>query len=274
MNQEKKKSYEEKQLVVFKLAKEEFGVDISQVREIIKMEQITKIPNTLNYIKGVINLRGGIIVVIDLSMKLNLLSKEVDKDTRIIVIEVENNTIGMIVDSATEVIRLNADEIQGAPEVITKKINANYMDGVGIIGERLLILLDLAKVLQSKDVATIQQIQKQSNDISHLVNDNNKINKQKNDNEHPTLKDVDESFHFKTHEGNKIKNVHELLDYVKSFDESVFQSFVNEERNDFYEWIKNAVKDNDLAEKIKLVKSKNDVTKEIMHKILEIKLQN
>ncbi len=158
--QEVKKGEEERQIVIFNLGKEEFGVNITEVREIIRMEQITGIPNTAEYIEGVINLRGGIIVVIDLAMKLSLPSKEKDNNTRIIVIEVNNNTVGMVVDSATEVLRLRGDQIEPAPAVITEKINTDYIEGVGILDERLLILLDLAKVLLAKDVEHITKMQK------------------------------------------------------------------------------------------------------------------
>jgi purine-binding chemotaxis protein CheW len=153
----KEKSMDERQLVVFKLGEEEFGVNISEVREIIRMEEITKIPNTSAYIKGVINLRGGIIVVIDLALKIGLQSKPIDNNTRIIVIEVDESTVGMIVDSATEVIRLTADQVQPAPQMITQKINSDYIEGVGVIDERLLILLDLVKVLIAEDLHVIQQ---------------------------------------------------------------------------------------------------------------------
>lgn len=153
-----KKRLDERQIVVFNLGKEEFGVNINEVREIIRMEQITKIPNTAEYVKGVINLRGGIIVVIDLAMKLGLVSKQADKNTRIIVIDVNDNTIGMVVDSATEVLRLNADQIEPAPAVITSKIDSDYIEGVGILGERLLILLDLAKVLKAQEIEHVKQV--------------------------------------------------------------------------------------------------------------------
>lgn len=158
--QEIKKGGEERQIVIFNLGKEEFGVNITEVREIIRMEQITGIPNTAEYIEGVINLRGGIIVVIDLAMKLGLPSRESDNNTRIIVIEVNNNTVGMVVDSATEVLRLKGDQIEPPPSVITEKINTDYIEGVGILDERLLILLDLAKVLQAKEVEHITKMQK------------------------------------------------------------------------------------------------------------------
>ena len=158
LNQNEKKNIgEERQVVVFKLSSEEFGVNISEVREIIRMEAITQIPNTSEYIKGVINLRGKIIVVIDLSMKLGLPSKPVTNDTRIIVIEVNESTVGMIVDSATEVLRLPGNQVEPAPQMITQKIKADYIEGVGIIEERLLILLDLVKVLEADDMNIIKK---------------------------------------------------------------------------------------------------------------------
>jgi chemotaxis signal transduction protein len=116
------------------------------------------------YIKGVINLRGSIIVVNDLAMKLGLPSKEVDDDTRILVVEVSNNqTVGMIVDSATEVMRLSADKIRDAPSMVTTNVDSNYVEGVGLLDEkRLLTLLDLSKVLESQDYQQILQVQQQA----------------------------------------------------------------------------------------------------------------
>jgi purine-binding chemotaxis protein CheW len=138
-----KKVFNEQQLVVFELAGEEFGVNINKVKEIIRWEEVTRIPNTPSYIKGVINLRGNIIVVNDLAMKLGLPSKNIDDNTRILVVEVGNNTIGMIVDSATEVLRLEGEKLRDAPSMITSNINQNYIQGVGLLSEkRLLTLLD------------------------------------------------------------------------------------------------------------------------------------
>jgi len=158
---------DDRQLVIFKIAGEEFGVDINEVKEIIRWEDVTRIPNTESYIKGVINLRGSIVVVNDLAMKLGLPSKEVDDDTRILVVEVDGNTVGMVVDSATEVLRLDGDKVQDAPDMITSGIDQNYIDGVGLLNEkRLLTLLDLTKVMASKDYEKILQVQKQaSNNI-------------------------------------------------------------------------------------------------------------
>lgn len=182
------KTYSERQLVVFSLGNEEFGVDINEVNSIIKMVPITRIPNSQNFIEGVINLRGRIIVVVDLAKKLGLPGKERDKDSRIIVIETKENMIGMIVDHSREAIRISEDQIQPPPALITQKINSDYLEGVAIIknnskeqsqeetkqedsgsylrqestqekDSRLLILLDLAKVLSSGEMASVQQTQ-------------------------------------------------------------------------------------------------------------------
>lgn len=151
---------EERQIVVFTLGDEEFGVNINDVKEIIQMAEITRIPNTMEYIEGVINLRGGIVVVINLAMKLGFQTREADSNTRIIVMEVNGNTVGMVVDSATEVMRLSSSQIEPAPSIIAKKVSSDYLEGVGIIDERLLILLDLRMILVDQDIEHIGHVQK------------------------------------------------------------------------------------------------------------------
>lgn len=123
------KAFSERQLVVFELAGEEFGVDINKVKEIIRWEEVTRIPNIPPYIKGVINLRGNIIVINDLAMKLGLPSKDVDDDTKILVVEVGDNTVGMVVDSATEAIRLDGGRIRETPSMITSGIDRSFIEG-------------------------------------------------------------------------------------------------------------------------------------------------
>lgn len=152
------KKFIEKQLVIFRLGKEEFGVDINEVREIIKIEEITKIPNTEDYIEGVINLRGKIIVIVDLARKLCLPVSNVTKDSRIIVIEVNQSTIGMVVDGCNEVLRLSSEQVEPAPDIVKKKIDQEYLEGVGILNDRLIILLDLAKVLCDNDLEHVAKI--------------------------------------------------------------------------------------------------------------------
>jgi purine-binding chemotaxis protein CheW len=165
----------DRQLVIFKIAGEEFGVDINEVKEIIRWEDVTRIPNTESYIKGVINLRGSIVVVNDLAMKLGLPSKDVDDDTRILVVEVNGNTVGMVVDSATEVLHIEGEKVQDAPEMITSGIDQNYIDGVGVLDEkRLLTLLDLSKVMVSTDYEKILQAQQAGK--QHFAQKNSKNN--------------------------------------------------------------------------------------------------
>ncbi len=269
-----------RQVVIFNLGDEEFGVDIKEIREIIRMDKITPIPNTADYIRGVINLRGKIIVILDLAAKLGIHSDKPDDKKRIIIIETDKNTTGMIVDSAKEIMNLTSEHLKEAPAYITKKIDSDYIEGVGIIDERLIILLDLAKVLRGNDAETIKDIEKQSSFLKQQIKiettkESKTPNKEKLSEENskyekisPTLKDVGEEFHFITHEGKPLRNVHELLDYIKNLDGSTFRSFVNEEKNDFYEWIKHSVKDDHLAERIKNIKSKEDITQEIMKRIL------
>ena len=108
---------EEIQVVVFKLGKEEFAIDINRVHEIIRMQDITAIPDTANNIEGVINLRGNIIVVLDLAGQMNAPHTDVSKYTRILVVSINENTVGMIIDIATEVLRVNNDQIKAPPQI-------------------------------------------------------------------------------------------------------------------------------------------------------------
>ncbi len=135
------------QLVVFSLGSEEFGVDIMKVQEIIRLPDITRIPRSPEHIKGVINLRGKIIVVMDLDKRFGLPSNGLTEESRIIVTDIEGTVVGMVVDSVSEVIRLQTANIDAAPEIITQSINAGYLKGVGKLDDRLLILLDLGNII-------------------------------------------------------------------------------------------------------------------------------
>ena len=146
------------QLVIFQLGGEEFGVEIMQVQEIIRMPEITRIPQSPEYVEGVINLRGKIIVVINLDNRFALNSKELDDDSRIIIVEVGDNVIGIIVDSVSEVLRLSASNVDPAPEIISTKIKADYLKGVGKLDDRLLILLDLEKVLSDEELSQVATV--------------------------------------------------------------------------------------------------------------------
>ncbi|MGB9840671.1 chemotaxis protein CheW [Thermovenabulum sp.] len=136
-----------KQYVVFKLGDEEYGIDILQVKTIEKVLPITRIPRAPHYVKGVINLRGEIIPVIDLKKKFDLKEEELTPEARIIIVSVADVTIGMIVDSATEVIQLPQDSIEPANS-IKVGINSDFIEGVGKLeDDRLLIILNLEKLI-------------------------------------------------------------------------------------------------------------------------------
>jgi len=145
------------QLVSFKIGSEEFGVDILNVQEINKMVQITKVPNSPEFVEGVINLRGRVIPIIDLRTRLKLPKIEHNKDTRIIVVEIAAKTIGFIVDSVQEVLRVPMSITEAPPEIVTG-IDSDFIRSVGKLEDRLLILIDLEKILSDKEKVTITNL--------------------------------------------------------------------------------------------------------------------
>lgn len=151
------KDSNELQLVVFKLGDEEYGVEIMQVQEIIRVMETTRVPKAPNYIRGVINLRGKVIPVIDLKKRFSLAESEVDDQTRIMVVEVQEYTVGMIVDCVSEVLRLSSDSIEPTPPAFSNLSN-DYIRGVGKLEDRLLILLDLDKTLTVSEMSDLEKV--------------------------------------------------------------------------------------------------------------------
>ncbi|MGI5991300.1 MAG: chemotaxis protein CheW [Methanosarcina sp.] len=151
-------SEENLHLVTFELSGEEFGVDIMQVSEVIPVPRITRIPQAPECVKGLINLRGKILVVIDLNKRLGFSPNETDSLSRIIIVEIKETVIGMLVNSVKEVMLLPLSSIETTPETIKSKINAEYLTGVGKVGNRLLILLNLAKVLGEEEIEELSQL--------------------------------------------------------------------------------------------------------------------
>jgi purine-binding chemotaxis protein CheW len=141
------------QLVTFNLANEEFGVDITRVQEINRMMDITKIPNAPEFIEGVVNLRGKIVPVVDLRKKLGFPEKEHDKSTRIMVVEVNGMVLGFIVDSVSEVLRIPESTIEPPPSLVSG-VESDYLNGVGKLDDRLLLLINLEKVIKTDQLAS------------------------------------------------------------------------------------------------------------------------
>jgi purine-binding chemotaxis protein CheW len=138
------------QLVSFNIGVEEFGVDILRVNEIIKFIDITHLPNSPEFVEGIINLRGKVIPVIDLRIRMHFPKRKPDNSTRIMVVEVGGKTVGFIVDSVSEVLRISKDIFEAPPEIVAG-INAEYISAVGKLENRILILLDLEKVLSNEE---------------------------------------------------------------------------------------------------------------------------
>ncbi|MCK4461773.1 MAG: chemotaxis protein CheW [candidate division Zixibacteria bacterium] len=142
------------QLVSFNIGSEEFGVDILKVQEINRMVEITRVPQAPPYVEGVINLRGKVIPIVDLRKRFNMEEKEYDKNTRIVVVDISGNIMGMVVDSVSEVLRLPANTIEPPPEIVAS-INSEYIKGVAKLEDRLLIFLDLSKVIDVNEMSGV-----------------------------------------------------------------------------------------------------------------------
>ncbi len=150
---------EQIKVIVFALGNEEYGIDVDKVRTIERMMPITRVPKTYSFIKGVINLRGVVIPVIDLRGRFNLVETEYTDQTRIIIVAVGDMEVGFIVDAANDVVDLDRDNIDSPPEVVGG-VKAKYLDGVAKVGEdRLLIMLNLAEVLNRGEVAHLEQLE-------------------------------------------------------------------------------------------------------------------
>ncbi len=153
----KKESSELLQLVSFMIQNEEFAIDILFVQEINRMLQITKVPNAPAFVSGVVNLRGRVIPVIDLRTKLGIEVKKHDKNTRIVVVEVKEKTVGFIVDAVKEVLRIPASITEPPPELVTG-INSEFIMAVGKLEDRLITLINIEKILSNSEAKSLSEV--------------------------------------------------------------------------------------------------------------------
>lgn len=144
----------ERQLVIFDVNREDFGVDIGSVREIISMQVITKVPGVPDFVKGVINLRGKVIPVVDLRRKFGFPTAEETKENRIIVIGVNGQDIGVIVDAVTEVMRIPVESVV-PPNSVISTADSEYILGIAKLDKRLIILLDMDKILSRAESVSL-----------------------------------------------------------------------------------------------------------------------
>lgn len=142
------------QVVRFMVGKESFGVDIGRVQEIVTVPEITKVPDTPDFLEGIINLRGKIVSVVDLRKRLKFNGSEKSKKNRILVTEMDGRVVGLIVDEVSEVLKLNPENIEPPPEMVNS-VGVEYITGIGKLEDKIILLLDLGKVLSTEETGRL-----------------------------------------------------------------------------------------------------------------------
>jgi purine-binding chemotaxis protein CheW len=145
------------QLVSFRLAQEEYGIEITKVQEIILVGEITRVPQTPNYIKRLINLRSMVIPIVDLRLRFGLTQEPASDETRIMVVNVAGKTIGIIVDAVSEVLRISQEQIAPPPPTVAG-LGQEYLTGLVKLAGRLRIVLDIDKILGEEEVAEVDRV--------------------------------------------------------------------------------------------------------------------
>ena len=145
------------EFLAFTLGKEEYGIDILKVQEIRGYETVTRIANAPDFIKGVVNLRGIIVPIVDMRIKFHLGEPTYDQFTVVIILNVAGRVVGMVVDSVSDVTTLSPEQIKPAPEMGTA-LNTDYLIGLGTIDQRMLILVDIDKLMSSSEMGLIDKI--------------------------------------------------------------------------------------------------------------------
>ena len=151
------KSLDTHEFLAFTLGQEEYGIDILKVQEIRGYESVTRIANSPEYIKGVVNLRGTIVPIVDMRIKFNLGIPTYDQFTVVIILNIGTHVMGMVVDSVSDVTTLTQEQIRPAPEM-GSIFETNYLIGLGTLDDRMLILVDIEKLMSSKEMGLIEKI--------------------------------------------------------------------------------------------------------------------
>lgn len=147
------------EFLIFTLGNEEYGIDILKVQEIRGYDQVTRIANTPTFIKGVTNLRGVIVPIIDLRVKFAQQDVSYDENTVVIVLNLSQRVVGIVVDGVSDVLSLTAEQIRPAPEFAVT-LATEYLTGLGALGERMLILVDIEKLLSSEEMSLVDSVVK------------------------------------------------------------------------------------------------------------------
>lgn len=143
------------EFLTFRLGDEEYGVDILKVQEIRGYDSVTRIPDAPDFIKGVINLRGTIVPVVDMRIKFRLGKAEYNEFTVMIILNISGRIVGMVVDSVSDVMQLTGEQVRPAPE-IAGAVSTKFITGIGTLDDRMLILVDIEKLMSSQDMALLE----------------------------------------------------------------------------------------------------------------------
>lgn len=163
---------DELQLVTFSIG-EQYGVPISQVQEIIRIGNITKVPNSLPYMEGVINLRGRVLPVLNLRKRLKLSEKDISKESRIVVVEAGTRTIGLLVDAVAHVIKMSPEVVDRAPEEVLE-VDSDYITGVCKLKDSLVILIDLERLIRRENIEIPQEEGREGNQMAEKCYERNR----------------------------------------------------------------------------------------------------
>jgi purine-binding chemotaxis protein CheW len=155
--QDQQSEQELNQLISFRVGDEEYGLDILRVKEVIRLRGITRLPRAPSFVKGIINLRGDVIPIIDLRDKFGLEHRDYTEMTRVIVVDLEGKLVGMVVDSASQVVRIPSDQIDPPPPIVGG-LSAEFVKGVGKHGDRLVILLDIDRILTMEEIVQLREM--------------------------------------------------------------------------------------------------------------------
>ena len=156
INHEKISTRHSRELLTFTLGREEYGIDILKVQEIRGYDAVTTIANAPEFIKGVINLRGIIVPIVDMRIKFKLGNATYDETTVVIILNVANRVVGMVVDGVSDVLTLKPEQIRPAPE-FGATLDTRYLQGLGTVDERMLILVDIEKLITGRDMELVEQ---------------------------------------------------------------------------------------------------------------------
>ena len=146
------------QMISFAISEEDYGVDIQTVKEVIRHREITRLPKAPPFVKGVINLRGDVIPIVDLRERFDMEQQEYTDMTRVMVVEVGGRSIGMVVDSVSHVLRIEQDQIEPPPPCVGK-ISEEYIRGVGKVAEKLIVLLNIDKILSEEEKTELDKVE-------------------------------------------------------------------------------------------------------------------